>query len=412
VINCYFGGVQMRYLAAAGMLRPMDDKARELGFTPDQTYPAMRPSLMWEGRQYVYPRVASIYLYWVNRNTFEQCDQPIPPRRMSIEEFEQRGLSFIEAANPPGERVTTFFADSVRPQELRRSMGLSTFNETLSRCTLDDARNARTLELIRRWTHDLHILPSAADRAEFVTAGGWGAQMLQFADGRFGMLASGRWALMILRQVDPPIPMAAVELPHGGFPNVLLGGAQSAVYAASDYPELSSLYLAYTTSDIYNLQIVETGDALPPNPKFGQVEAFRRPPDHPNEWGCHEVFFESAESIAIVNSFSPFVLPAVVRRIDQASLDKVMTGWLTAEQAAADAANRINVAITRNVAEDPALAEPYAQALERQKRIDAARAAGRPVPRNWIDNPFHQRWYEHNGWLGESRPDGSTEASP
>lgn len=402
VIEGYGGGKQMQYFAAAGMLADVTESAKIHGFGPDKTYPALAPALFYDGRQYAFPRNPAQTLYWVNRDTFKQHGQPLPPSRWTVEEFERLGKEFVAAGNPEGERRTVFFADRAMMVELRRSMGLSTFNETLTRCILDDPRNARAMALVHKWTYEDHILPSAADKASFDTEGGWGGQSFQlFKSGRYAMFASGRWALMLFRKFGA-MQLAVAEPPHAGMPNTVLSGGQSTVYRASKHRRYAELFLAYMASEDYNMQIVRDGDALPPNPIYTNTELFRRPPDFPNEWGCHEGYADAAQTIATVQSFSPFVLPVVVERYDNMAQDEVMNDRATPEEAGKRAAERINEEIQLTLRESEKLRRQYDELCALQKQIDELRAAGKPVPMDWLKNPFHRRYYREQGWLADT----------
>jgi len=399
VIEAYSGGKQMQYLAASGMLADITASAREHGFGPDQTYDALAPALFYEGRQYAFPRNPAQTMYWVNKETFTRFEQPLPPSQWTVEEFERRGKAYVHAANPPGKYRKYFFADRALRVELRRSLGLSMFNETLTRCTLDDPRNAQTLELIRKWTYDDHILPSAADRASFDTEGGWGGQSFQlFKAGHYAMFASGRWALMLFRRFGS-MQLAVVEPPHCGLRNTILSGGQSTVYRASPNRKYAELFLAYMASEDYNMQIVRDGDALPPNPRYTNTELFKRPPEYPNEWGCHEAYANAARDIAIVQSFSPFVLPVVIERYDQEAEEEVMNSRSSPQDAARGAAERVNAEIQRNLTESARMRERYKELCQRQNKIDERRAAGGKVPLEWIENPFYRHYYQKQGWI-------------
>lgn len=405
VIEAYNGGQQMTYLASAGMLADVTEAAREHGFGPDKTYTALAPSLFVDGRQYAFPRNVAQDLYWVNAETFARHGQPLPPSRWTIESFEARGRAFVEAANREGGRRRVFFADRMPMTELRRSLGLSAFNETLTRCTLDDPRNARVLGLLYRWTYEDRILPSAADVASFSNEGGWGLQQFQlFHGGHYAMVATGRWALMQFRRFGT-MDLRVVELPHGGLPNTLLSGGQSTVYQASHHRDLAVLFLAYMADEEYNRQIVRDADALPPNPAYTRDRAFTHPPDHPNEWGCHAMVRDAAESIAIVQSLSPYILPVSALRHDQRAIAEVMNHRMSPEDAAASCAHLINAEIDRVLAENEVLRARHAADRALQARIDAARAAGEPVPEDWLLNPFHRRWYREQGWLAPPQPE-------
>ncbi len=407
VIEAYGGGKQMQYLASSGMLADVTESAKEHGFDPSQTYRALRPALFYEGRQYAFPRNPAQTMYWVNKETFAAWGQPLPPSRWTLEEFARRGRAFVAAANAAGERRTVFFADRALKTELRRSLGLSIFNETLTRCILDDPRNARVLSLIYQWTYEDHILPSAADKASFDTAGGWGGQSFQlFKDGRYAMFASGRWALMLFRKFGA-MRLAVVEPPYEELPNTILSGGQSTVYAGSRHRRYAELFLAYMAGKDYNMQIVRDGDALPPNPKYTKTEAFLRPPDFPNEWGCHETYANAAETIAITQSFSPFVLPVVVERYDTIAEEEVMNNRKTPRQASEELARRVNDEIQRSLENHPALRPKYEKLCALQEEIDSRRRQGLPVALESIANPYHRRLYVSKGWAVVPSSDGS-----
>jgi ABC-type glycerol-3-phosphate transport system substrate-binding protein len=402
VIEAYSGGQQMQFLAAAGMLADVTDSARQLGFGPEKTYPALAPALFVDGRQYAFPRNPAQTMYWVNKETFARYGQEPPPSRWTVEQYEARGKALVAAANPSGKRRRVFFANRLPRTELFRSMGLSVFNETLTRCALDDPRYVRVLALEWKWTYADRLLPSQADRSSFTSEGGWGSIDFQlFKSGQFGMVASGRWALMQFRKFGE-MQLAVVEPPHGGMPNTLLSGGQSTVYRASRHRRCAELFLAYMASEEYNMQIVRDGDGLPPNPKYAETELFLRPPARRNEWGCHAAYHNAAKYIAIVQSFSPFILPVVAFRYEAMAREEVMSDQATPEEAAARCVRRMHDEMQRNLNEDAALQKRFDEWSALQKRIEQRRAENKGVPIEWIKNPFHRTWYRGQGWLEEA----------
>src|SRR5437773_2073379 len=157
------GTGDLPYFQSVGMLQDVTEDARKLGFDPSYTYPAVGPLIMLDGRQYRFPCNVAVPLYWVNKATFAKYAQPIPPPTWDWDTFERVGKAFVAAANVPGERPKVFFAagiDRNMANVLRRSCGLDIFNETLTRCTLDDPRYVQTLERIHKWTLD-RLIPTA-----------------------------------------------------------------------------------------------------------------------------------------------------------------------------------------------------------------------------------------------------------
>lgn len=400
------GSPLLGYLAQVGILQDVTDVAEQMGFSTAQTYEAVEPEITVDGRQYGFPCNVTAHMLWVNKATFEKYGQPSPPHRWTLDEFEQRGKAFVEAANEPGERQTVFFLNNIPLPILFRSMGLGHFNETLTGCTLDDPRFVEVLKRKRKWIYEDRILPSAQERDSFDTAGGYGGATLQlFNRGNYAMFMSGRYALIKLRDFAErfgPLDMDVVEPPHDGFPNTTTFARTATVYVGGGHPDLAHLFLAFLASEAYNELIVDDADALPPNPIYTELEAFKRPPDYPNEWGLHEMFVEAAESIAIGGEYSPFVLTSFVNRQMTQAEQSVLIGRLTAEEAAAWLAQTINDQIHRNLRQDPALRDRYEQRLAQQAQIDALRAAGEPVPAALIENPFHRKYYAAQDWLAES----------
>jgi hypothetical protein len=144
--------------------------------------------------------------------------------------------------------------------------------------------------------------------------------------------------------------------------------------------------------------IVNSADALPPSPAYTQLEQYTRPAEHPNEWGAHELPAEGAETIAIASAISPYVPMATIDRYKKKALDEVLADLATPEQAAAEAARRIDAEIDLTLKESPTLRRRYAAAVEVQEKIDRYRSVGRPVPLEWIRNPFHRVYYQAMGW--------------
>ncbi|MFW6038950.1 MAG: ABC transporter substrate-binding protein [bacterium] len=392
------GPGQLRYFVATGMLTDLTEAAQELGFSPRATFPAIEPGITVDGRQYTFPCNVAVRLLWVNEATFAKYGMDPPPKRWTLEQFESIGKAFVERANAGKSRREVFFANRLDLQIMHRSLGLSAFNETLTRCTLGDERFVRCLELLHKWTHEDHLLPSAAEEASFDTQSGYGGAALQlFNSGNYAMFDMGRYALIRLRDFGQ-LELSAVEPPHGGFPNTLITTRSAAVYAASPNRAHALRFLQYLADEAYNTQIVRDADALPPNPKFTETELFKRPPDHPHEHGVHEAFAEAAHSLAAGEASSPFVLDSSVKRLIKEATDKVMAGRLDPEAAAVQCAERINARIRRTTDEVPRLAREHKRLVKLQTRIDARRAAGEPVPLDWIRNPFYQHYYQHKGW--------------
>ncbi len=401
VIDIYNGGERLQFYQQIGLVTDLTDLAPRRGFGLDVTWPAVESDITIDGRQYTFPCNVYALMYWVNVDAFERVGLAVPPERWTLDEFERIGTAYVEAANPDGEVRMDFFANAVTLRTLYRSMGLSAFNETLTACTLDDPRFARSLALIHRWTHELHLLPTSSQRSAMASTGSgnrFNVDMLH--QGRFALITGGRYTLVHLRDY-PDLRLAVVEPPHAGFPNTATGARAAAIFIGSEHADLAAHFLHFLASEPYNMQIVRDADALPPNPRFTRTEAFARPADRPNEWHLHTPFAQAARDIAIGGVFSPFVLAMTVNRHVDDAEQKILFEYdrYGPEQLARRTADRVNAEIQRTLDERPDLRPLYEQRLEQQRRIDERKSAGRPIPAELVQNPFLRRYHAARGML-------------
>ncbi len=386
---------------ATGMLMDLTEPGKQLGFSPEQTYPALRSDLVINGRQYGFPRNTGVSLLWVNRATFAKYGLPEPPDRWTLDEFEALGRRFVAAANPPGTRQRAYFVNGVTREIIRRSLGLGNFNETGTRCMLDDPRNVEVLERMRRWVQVDRLMPTREEfEAMSADISGAGSIFSHFTSGRYAMVYTGHWAFIMIRPRGV-FPLRAIEPPHGGFPNTEMGGGMISVYQGTKHPTEALRFMQYLASDHFNRLIIKQADSLPPLPRYAQTEEFLHPPGRENEWGVHGAFAAASRETGITVSNSPFVLQSIVFRIELEQYEAVLAGRQTAAQAAQAMGDRINSEIQLTVGRDPALRALHAERTAIQRRIEEYRAAGRRVPAAWVTDPFHLAHYRAQGWLEE-----------
>lgn len=233
--------------------------------------------------------------------------------------------------------------------------------------------------------------------ASFSTQSGYGGSSFQlFNNGNFATTFAGRFALIQFRQFGA-LDLDVCEPPNGGFPNTFVGARSVAVYKGSKRKKEAELFQAYLFSEEYNMNIVEDGDSLPPNPAYVKTEAYLKPPAHPNEWKVHSKLAQDALSIAIVSSKSPFASNKLANQALEDAYMAAMSGVMSPEEAALEAKRKIDAEIERTVGENPALRKPYEAALKAQAAIDEAKAQGRPVPAELVANPFHKRLLASKG---------------
>lgn len=425
-------GGDMRYFREIGLNADVTRWAQDLGFDPSKTYRSVETEITITDedgvrRQYQFPCNVHAPLYFVNREAFRQYGLQPPPMRWTVEEFERIGRQFVQAANKGRRKPTVFLIDNLPVEVLRASYGGSAFNETGTACTLDDEAGILSLRKLYQWTHEDRLLPTAADRSSFTVESGYGGANAQLFNnnfqperGQYAMSWTGRHLVIEYRKYDaerkrrgqPVLDLGVAECPHGGFPNTTTSARSAMIYAGGKNKDYAKYFLAFLASEEYNTQIVKDGDALPPNPRYTESEAYLRPADHPNEWDAHAGFAYAAKELAIGNSYSPFVLDVVADRAETDAREKMLNHLLTPEAAAREMTDVINAEIARTLSEKPSLLPRYEQLKARQAKIDERKAQirrlesqGKPIPDElkipleWIENPFHRAYYKHKGWV-------------
>lgn len=495
------GGANMRFYNAVGILTDLDQPreaglpgeknfpngwAKGLNFDLTETYEAMGPELSVNDKQFAFPCNVDVRLLWVNKKIFKENDLPLPPVRWTIEEFEKQGKQFVEKMNIPGQPRKYFFVNNFNTYVYMRSKGLGRFNETMTECILDDPRMAETLKLRYKWTFEDHLLPSLAESQSFSTEGGFGGGNFQLLNtGNYAMLESGRWALVSFRKFgiktpeNPnavPMNLKVVEHPFFEYPNCIATTRAAAIYAGGERKEYAKYFLSFLAGKDYNMNIVHDGDALPPNPKYTDTLAYKKPLpaletkrlfdifgytleeeakvrgflaeyynfidnadrsdvynlDYPippkaescsqekyekiietvynpyfeslldvftKEWECHEPFSNAIIEMGAAYDSSPFVLDDLVFKYMREAEDKYMANLISAEEAVREMEKLINKEISRTLQENAALKVRYEELTKLQNKIDAAKAAGKKIPLEWIKNPFHRRYYKFKGMV-------------
>ncbi|MEM1026929.1 MAG: extracellular solute-binding protein [Planctomycetota bacterium] len=397
----------MRLLQAMGVLTDLTEDAKEMGFGLDKTFPAIADDLSVDGRQYRYPANVFTSMTWVNPALLRQYGLEPPSYRWTWDDFEELGVAFRDAANPPGTSPSDrkFICAPFGAQRLMQTNGISSLNETLTASDLDDPRYIEALETYKRWIYDLNIMPTPDDVAATATEQGYGGGTLQlFGRGQYAMFSGGRYHLIQLRRFPQLQELSVVEPPHNELPVTSTGSRGVVLYKGSKHPELAKLFLEFLASESYNMTILEDADAMPPNPVYTETEAYERPPSKPGEWGLHAPFRDANRDIAVTEPLSPYILPTILQRERGDKEAAFWNGRLTAEQAARGAAEQIDRRIAQELERKPEMRERYKQDVELQRRIDERKANGQPIPHSWIKNPFYRHYYAHLGMLIEDEP--------
>ena len=280
------GGTDMRYFNAIGLIDPVTETAKKLGYDVSTTWEPIRPLIEQDGEQYLYPCNVAARILWVDYNQFDELEVERPPHRWDWDTFERIGREFVQKANVGTTHQERFMLDSIDTETMYRSLGLACFNETLTLCQLEDPRYVQALKKKYQWMYEDRIIPTAADQSAFdVEAGYGGPQIFLFGQGNYAMFGMGRYSLIRLRQIQqdrvddgkPLMKLDVIEYPHGGFPVTRCNTRALGIYKGGKHKEKAKVFQSYLASEDYNMQIVRDADALPPNPKYTKTVAWDKP---------------------------------------------------------------------------------------------------------------------------------------
>ena len=430
------GGPALRFRKSVGILEDVTETAKEMGFDLEQTFPAAASELVapvkveradggtgYEMRQFAFPCNITVEMLWVNKEAFERAGMELPPERWSLEEFERIGKEFVTKANKKGEMQRVFFIADVRPQLIASSMGGAIFNETQTASVANSEAMRKAMELRLRWmSEEPRLLPTASERNSFSASSGYGgAGVAMFTLGNYALLNSGRYMLIQYRKISDErvaaggerLKLGVVEQPYGEMPVANTFTRATAIYAGGKYSgvknpdekskQLARYFLAFLASDDYNMNIVRDADAMPPNPKYTEIEEFNYPKDYPDEWGNHEMFPKAMREIAVPQESTPFGVDNEINRLIGKAYEYHLNRRKSAEEALVELETQVNAEIARSLQEDPDLVPLYEERIATQKEIDELRAKGELVPLSWISNPFWRKWYQHQGWADAER---------
>jgi len=358
VIDVY-NAEQMVSYVEAGILVDLTEAAREKGFGPENTYPAVRDRLMVGGRQYRFPCNVWANAVVFNKAIFDDHGIPYPEKDWSYEQFIEVSRQINENPSKSGEKhipVANFLFRNFY-LDLLVGYGGHSYKDQGLRSAFDSPEAIQAMQFYYELMHRHHAITTPAEAAAMGSQGGWGSGGLNWFSGeRAAMIFIGRWYLC---QV-PNFPalkgkLGAVRLPRvGNRPSSGQCGTRAAgINIKSPHREAAIEFLKYLASPEYSKVIVDDGDAMPPNPALARSgkdlvnEAVEDP-------AFHQVFVDALENARALSVSSFIDAERVMRWLDEA-IALVENERATPEEAVRSLAKEINEAIRLNLERRPDL---------------------------------------------------------
>lgn len=355
VIDCY-DPMQVHTYHQAGILADITDMAREAGVGPELTFPAVKPSMVINGKQYGFPTNPGPWVVFYNKDIFDKCHVPYPDGTWDWAEFVDVAKR-LTLKGPDGKRNETYGVMGYDLIEAIWQNGGHFYNEEGTKCILDSPECIGAAQ----WLMDLQFkhgcAPSPSEEQSMAAAGGWGQGIITlFSAQRLGMIRYGRWGLIVWRK-DPKLRIGVCALPHQKTKATTLATRISVLNKKSLYLKEAFNFMRFLSSPEYCNEINDSADNCAPVKSYCYQPRFLHNPQYPAE--DYNKVFRDEMDCARIREVSRFVNPFVADRIFTRYLDLMRNKELQPADAMSKCAAEINEAIAEHLAKMPDLKAEY-----------------------------------------------------
>ena len=385
-----YGGEYLQTVVETGVALDLTDAAKKHGFSmDDKMWPAVRGNVSYEGRQYSYPANCGVDVLIYNKAVFDEMGAPYPTQDMTWDELlvlAQR----VTRPRSPGKDLF-FGLGALNWQIFFESQSGEYFTPDGTRLLITEGALPRAFQMHHDMLYKYRVAPSSIELKAMSGQGGFGGgeALNQFADGRFGMITIGKWALVNFRAAHRDqlaragndaaararvIRLGSVRMPHmpGMPPRYRIGAKSTAVNALGKHKDQAMEVLAYLAGPEYSAIINEGVDALPGNPAYADLGIQPGEPDL-SELEMHRNTVDSMKDGYLVKP-SPFLLMQDVYRVVKDQIGRVESDENLPVASALEAAREeLLTLMQRNLDRDSALAARY-QTLTGTTNVRAAHA--------------------------------------
>ena len=371
-----YGGEFLQTYVETGVALDLTEAAKAHGFSmEDKVWPAARWNISYDGHQYSYPANCNVDILIYNKAVFDEMGVSYPTQDMTWEEL----LALAQRVTRPRseDKEVLFGVGALKWQIFFESQAGQFFSDDGTRLLITRGALPKAFETHHDMLFKYCVAPSSGELKAMSGQGGFGSgeALNQFADGRFGMITIGKWALINFRAAyrdqldragsDPVaqskvIRLGSVRMPHMADqpPHYRIGAKSTAVNALGKHKEDALAFLQYLTGPEYAAIINEGVDALPGNPAYADYGLQTGIPALA-EIEMHRNTVDSMSSGYLLRQ-SPFLLTQEVYRVVSDQISRVESNPdLPVANALAAAEAELLTLMQRNLDRNPPLAARY-----------------------------------------------------
>ncbi|HEX5323378.1 MAG TPA: extracellular solute-binding protein [Capsulimonadaceae bacterium] len=360
------GKENMITLVQAGVLLDLTPYAKQMGFDPTKTYPALKDAITYEGKQYRYPANVWANCVVYNKKVFDDHGVPYPKPGWTYADFVK---TCEELQNNPsksgGPKVMAIanYSDTWMVEDLLIGYGGHFYSPDGLVAAVNDKPATDAMQFYSDLIYKYRVVPTPAESSAMSSQGGWGAGAMDwFYSGRAAMLEIGRWFIVSVPQYPNLVGNLGCALLPGVGDRPSSGQTDTravGVNAKSPHRLQALQFLSYLASPAYSHQIIEDGDALPPDPDLARTGK-QLVDRYENDPAFQQVFIEAEKNARPIDS-SPFIDPSQVDRWITNTIQEVENNLMTPSQAMDSLADQINQQIRVNLERRPDLQKEYEQ---------------------------------------------------
>jgi ABC-type glycerol-3-phosphate transport system substrate-binding protein len=392
-------GSQLQTYVNSGIALDVTEEAKQMGFSAmTETWPAVRGELMENGRQYSYPANVNTNILIYNKAVFDKVGVPYPKQNLTWEQFFDVAKKVTKRAGAQ----TIYGSTGINWQAFFLSLKGEYFSPDGTRLLLTQKPMLTAFQMHHDMLYKHRITPSSLELKSMSGQGGWGSGAInQFSDGRFAMIAIGKWALITFRSAHKDqtekfdkwqkrsprdekarpsvMRLGSVMLPHMAGKPLVFGVASrsEAVNALGKHREQALKFLQFLASKEYSQLVNDGVDALPGNPKYASVGLKPGDPDL-SEMEMHRNTIETMK-FGYQTRHSPFLLQSDVERILSEQMSRIETDpSLPVAEALNAAQDDLERLMQRNLDRDPKLKARYKELTGSEQVVEAQAAGAQP----------------------------------
>jgi multiple sugar transport system substrate-binding protein len=365
LFDCY-DPFQLSAYVRAGIAWDVTDELTAMGIdVPRDTWEAVHPCVIFNGRVYGHPTNAAANGIWFHKDLLDAAGLDYPQGPWTWEQFLPIAKA-LTIRNDVGRVVQYGFLCDWGQNYIQFiwQFGGAMYSDDGTRCTLDSPEAIAALQFMHDLIYKHRVSPSPVEELAMQTQGGWGSGVITLFGGkRAAMAMGGRWWLNNIRTNYKGLQLGAVESPYARN-RVFRGyGKATLINKASPNRQAALKFLRYQASETYNQIINDQADGIGPVKRFAYTDRFLHNPQYPQEDYNHvwRTMLEAARS----DQVSPFVNGPTVLLIVNRQLDLIRSNNKPVAAAMRDAAREVNQHIQEMIDRDDDLHQLYKQLTAR-----------------------------------------------